>query len=151
MKFLCVSCDEQMKLADTFPPESGSITVVYRCAVCQHEIAMITNPFETEVVGSLGVKIGGKSISGKDSSNNNTSACPFANIANEMKTPKEDASVVEVPDAITWTQEALNRLENIPEFVRPMAKEGIERMAQDKEYPEINHAVLDEAKDFFGM
>ncbi len=140
-----------MKLADTFPPDRGSMTVVYRCETCQHEIAMITNPFETEVVSSLGIKIGGKTISGNDSTSNNASKCPFADIANEMKTPKAEAAAPRDAAAIAWTQEALKRLENIPEFVRPMAKEGIERMALDKQYPEINHKVLDEAKDFFGM
>ncbi len=59
MKFLCVSCDEPMKLAEARPPERGSLTVVYRCPHCSHEIAMLTNPYETQVVGSLGVEIGG--------------------------------------------------------------------------------------------
>ena len=31
MKFLCVSCDEAMKLIDAKPPERGSLTIVYRC------------------------------------------------------------------------------------------------------------------------
>ncbi len=46
MKFLCVSCDEPMKLAEARPPERGSLTVVYRCPRCSHEIAMLTNPYE---------------------------------------------------------------------------------------------------------
>ena len=61
MKFLCVACDEAMKLIEARPPERGSLSVVYRCLKCEHEIAMLTNPFETQVVGSLGVKIGGES------------------------------------------------------------------------------------------
>ena len=112
---------------------------------------MITNPFETEVVSSLGVKIGGKSISGNDSASGNTSKCPFADITNAVKEPEAEASEGHDKATIPWTAEALKRLENIPEFVRPMAKTGIERMALDKQYPEINREVLDEAKDFFGM
>ncbi len=31
MKFLCVSCDEAMKLINVVPPDRGSLTVVSRC------------------------------------------------------------------------------------------------------------------------
>ena len=64
MKFLCVSCDEPMKLIEAKPPERGSLSVVYRCPTCENEIAMLTNPFETQVVGSLGVNIGDGSGAG---------------------------------------------------------------------------------------
>lgn len=151
MKFLCVPCDEPMKLAETRPPDRGAMTVVYRCPNCEHTIAMLTNPFETEVVSSLGVKIGGKTISENDSASENLSKCPFADIVNDMKrTADEDAGTEDSP-AIVWTQEALKRLENIPEFVRPMAVQGIEKMALDMQCSEIDEKVLDEAKVFFGM
>ena len=58
MKFLCVPCDEAMKLVSTNPPDRGSLTVVYGCPKCSYQMAMLTNPYETQVVGSLGVKVG---------------------------------------------------------------------------------------------
>ncbi|HET8946490.1 MAG TPA: PCP reductase family protein [Candidatus Polarisedimenticolia bacterium] len=58
MKFLCVPCDQPMKLADVAPPDRGSLSVRYACPECGYEMAMLTNPFETQMVQSLGVRIG---------------------------------------------------------------------------------------------
>ncbi|MCC6764656.1 MAG: PCP reductase family protein [Deltaproteobacteria bacterium] len=55
------------------------------------------------------------------------------------------------PAAITWTSAALERLQRIPDFVRPRARSGIEKYARDKGLVEIDETVLDHAKDFFGM
>jgi DNA-directed RNA polymerase subunit RPC12/RpoP len=138
MKFLCVSCDEPMKLAEARPPERGSLTVVYRCPHCSHEIAMLTNPYETQVVGSLGVAIGG------DPGEAEASKCPFTSVVRDMGIPLEASS-------FPWTSEALSRLENIPEFARPMAKTGIEKYAVDRGLTQIDAEVLEQAREFFGM
>ena len=58
MKFLCVPCDSPMKLQSVGPPERGSLSVVYSCPECGYEMAMLTNAFETQMVQSLGVRIG---------------------------------------------------------------------------------------------
>ena len=58
MKFLCVPCDTPMKLQNVGPPERGSLSVVYSCPECGYEMAMLTNSYETQVVQSLGVRIG---------------------------------------------------------------------------------------------
>ena len=58
MKFLCVPCDSPMKLQTVAPPQGGSLSVVYSCPECGYEMAMLTNPFETQLVQSLGVRIG---------------------------------------------------------------------------------------------
>ena len=58
MKFLCVPCDSPMKLQAVAPPDRGSLSVVYACPECGYEIAMLTNAYETQVVQSLGVRIG---------------------------------------------------------------------------------------------
>lgn len=58
MKFLCVDCDEQMILEETRGPDDGSMTVVFCCTSCGRKIAMLTNSMETQMVHSLGVKIG---------------------------------------------------------------------------------------------
>jgi hypothetical protein len=52
---------------------------------------------------------------------------------------------------VIWTMPALERLEKIPEFVRPMARAGIERYAKEQGVAQIDESVLDKAKDFFGM
>jgi hypothetical protein len=138
MKFLCVSCDEPMKLILAKPPERGSLTVVYRCPSCAHEIAMLTNPYETQVVGSLGVKVG---PAGTD----DTAKCPFTDVVRDLGSDREGSNV------FPWTPEAASRLGNIPEFARPMAKAGIEKFAKERGLAQVDGRVLDEAKDFFGM
>src|SRR5512134_1395263 len=49
-----------MKLHGTEGPDEGSLTVVFRCPECGFRVAMLTNPFETQMVKSLGVKVGGR-------------------------------------------------------------------------------------------
>ena len=61
MKFLCVPCDSPMKLQTVAPPERGSLSIVYSCPECGYEMAMLTNAYETQVVQSLGVRIGPES------------------------------------------------------------------------------------------
>ncbi len=60
MKFLCVECDEAMRLEGTSGPDRGSMTVIFVCPSCERKTAMLTNTMETQVVRSLGVKIGGR-------------------------------------------------------------------------------------------
>jgi Proto-chlorophyllide reductase 57 kD subunit len=55
------------------------------------------------------------------------------------------------PAPVRWTAAAEARLANIPEFVRPMAKTGIEKFARDRGSLEVDEQILDAAKDFFGM
>ena len=141
MKFLCVSCDEAMKLKKVDPPERGSLTIVYRCPACAQEIAMLTNPYETQMVSSLGVTVGAES--GESAG---ASKCPFTGVVQDMGAGPQD-SRVEFP----WTPDATARLANIPEFARPMAKTGIEKYAKDNGLAQIDAQVLERAREFFGM
>lgn len=138
MKFLCVSCNEAMKLREVSPPDRGSLTVVYRCPSCESEFAMLTNPYETQVVGSLGVKVGADSGEAAGESK-----CPFAGMVQGLGEGREAG--------IQWTAEASTRLEKIPEFARAMARQGIERFAKERGFSRVDAVVLDQAKDFFGM
>jgi hypothetical protein len=52
---------------------------------------------------------------------------------------------------IPWTSGAEARLANIPAFVRPMARTGIERFARERGAAEVDEKVLDAAREFFGM
>ena len=58
MKFLCVSCDEPMKFIKADAPEEGSVSIIFGCSKCNNQIAMLTNPQETQLVRTLGVNIG---------------------------------------------------------------------------------------------
>jgi len=147
MKFLCVPCDSPMKLQSVGPPERGSLSIVYSCPECGYEMAMLTNAYETQAVQALGVRIGPESDS--KASGAADGKCPFA----AMIPGTEGAQTGQVADPIPvrWTAAAEARLANIPEFVRPMARTGIERFAREKGALEVDEQILDEARDFFGM
>ena len=65
-----------MKLQTVGPPERGSLSVVYACPECGYEMAMLTNAYETQVVQSLGVRIGPEAAAGTSSTTR--PACPAA-------------------------------------------------------------------------
>ena len=133
-----------MKLQSVGPPERGSLSVVYACPECGYEMAMLTNAYETQVVQSLGVRIGPQTDAGAAATSGGK--CPFT----EMIPGNEEARSIE-PGTVRWTAAAEARLANIPEFVRPMAKTGIEKFARDKGTLEVDEKILDEAREFFGM
>ncbi len=56
MKFLCIECDEQMSFGERQLPGDGTLAAVFRCPACGREVAMLTNPMETQVVSSLGIE-----------------------------------------------------------------------------------------------
>jgi hypothetical protein len=126
---------------------------------------MLTNPFETQMVRSLGVKVGGQTVppepfehlrsslaggrpdafeGGGGTSETAGPGCPFAAALGESQAPA-------VPSGVAWTGEAEARLERIPSFIRPMARRSIERYAGEKGYASITEAVMDEARTVFGM
>ncbi len=149
MKFLCVACDEVMSRTDVSPIDRGSITLVFKCPRCQNEVAMLTNPFETQVVGSLGVKLGDTaSPAGGEDGDGSTQAskCPFTDVVRSMGLGEE-----QIAKGLPWTEEATARLENMPDFARPMAKAGIEKFARDRGYTQVDGEILSSAREFFGM
>ena len=143
MKFLCVLCDQPMKLVEMAPPDRGALSIVYECPECAHRVAMLTNPLETQVVTSLGVQIG--------PGQGDISKCPFSGMVQEMTGGTAGTAAPADKPGVVWTNAALERLQKIPDFVRPMARTGIEKYALDKGLAEIDERVLDTAKDFFGM
>ena len=145
MKFLCVPCDSPMKLQSVGPPERGSLSVVYSCPECGYEMAMLTNAYETQVVQSLGVRIGPE-IAGGATSAAEPGKCPFTAMIPEGARPSQANEPI-----VRWTAAAEARLANIPAFVRPMAKTGIEQFARERGALEVDEKMLDEARDFFGM
>lgn len=164
MKFLCVPCDEPMKIQETKGPEDGSLTVIFGCPTCRRLVALLTNPIETQIVRSLDVKIGGQQappdpmrfvrstlaamreeVPSASQPTSTGSGCPFTSIAN---------SAFERPTPIyraVWTEEAAQRLNNIPSFARSWAQKGIEEYAQEKGYQKITPEVMDEVRERFGM
>ena len=157
MKFLCVPCDSPMKLQSVGPPERGSLSVVYACPECGYEMAMLTNAYETQDVQSLGVRIGPDRLRAEGASAVQAEAvaeagsnCPFAGMVPAMEGSLDRAGSA-TPMSVRWTAAAEARLANIPEFVRPMARTGIERFARERGALEVDEKMLDAAREFFGM
>jgi hypothetical protein len=152
MKFLCVPCDSPMRLQTVGPPERGSLSVVYACPECGYEIAMLTNAYETQIVQSLGVRLGPET--GAAASSTSGTGCPFSamfpateGVPGGEALPGQSGQ----PDPVRWTAGAEARLANIPAFVRPMARTGIERFARERGSLEVDETILDAAREFFGM
>jgi len=178
MKFLCIACDQAMRLSGTAGPDAGSLTVTFACPACGHRVAMLTNPWETQMVRTLGVKVGGAPAeapapfaavraslahqrdgglvaetahAGSEPLASATTAapaaegpgCPFAAMVGGAST--------DTPAMVAWTVDAAGRLERIPAFIRPMARQAIERFAQERGYATVTDEVMDQARDFMGM
>ncbi len=177
MKFLCVECDEAMKLQRTGGPDNGSMSVLFECPSCGRQVAMLTNAMETQMVRSLGVKIGAgggggsapmetireslvsgsgdregdttRTVSGELSEASDEASggkCPFTGMVNEAFSQDQTSEA-----ELTWTAEALERLERIPSYVRPMVEKGIVEYAKEKGLAEIDADVMTAARGRFGM
>jgi hypothetical protein len=144
-----------MKLQTIAPPEGGSLSVVYACPECGYEMAMLTNPYETQVVQSLGVRIGPEmgAAEGDRGAPASSARCPFPAMMPAMEGASDGAGHVQAGESvpIRWTSGAEARLANIPAFVRPMARTGIERFARERGALEVDEKILDAAREFFGM
>jgi hypothetical protein len=157
MKFLCVPCDSQMRLRATEESEPGSLSVVYECPECGYEMAMLTNQHETDMVRSLGVRIGpaaaaaianpGQPAAMGASGATSSGRCPFSAMLGGTTQPE----ATDAPSGPEWTPGALARLDSIPEMVRPMARAGIEMVARENGQRVIDETVLAEARSRFGM
>lgn len=246
MKFVCLNCETYMNFEKVEKPGEESLGVFFGCPSCGAKFSMITNPGETQMVSSLGVKLGGRTVAAepfemtrgtlKDEAlagegqmgaylnekiqggqavaaaaaspakaPEKASGCPFSAMVAEMgltaggkpgngthagsseftwtSDAKEkldrlpdfvkpmvqgsvetyarkqgfktitlqvmDDSKNDSPNGMTWSREAEQRLENIPDFIRPMARKEIERLAKERGVSTITAQVMDEAKDKF--
>ena len=130
MKFLCLKCEGHLNYEGQEDME-GSLGIIFKCSGCGYRMAMVTNPAETQLVYSMGIRIGSGS----------SEHAPL-----ELTRTTLDEGKM---SGIEWTEEAERRLENIPPFARPMAKTGIEKLAREKGYKKITAEIMDEARERF--
>ena len=140
MRFLCVQCDEAMAFVEAKGPEEGSVTAVFRCPACQRDVAMLINPQETQLVRSLDVQLGGRSVPPE----------PMEAIRGSLRYIREPEEQ-QPTDSISWTPEALTRLERVQDFVRAMVKKGIEDTAKQQGIREITPEVMEALRTQMGM
>ncbi len=145
MKFLCVTCDEQMQTQKDglFNEANRSISLKFKCNKCGYMIAMLTNRFETEFVSKLGVEMGGQSEVG---------AAPMGMVGSTLAQGKEELKQSEpAQNEVEWTQGAKDRMAKVPFFVRGMAKKTVIGFAKERGVKVIDEELMDEVREKVGM
>ncbi len=170
MKFVCRKCETFMLFQKIENPAQESLGVTFACPTCGSRVSMVTNPGETQLVTALGVKLGGRTETARpmeltretlkesagiapaavqtaaDGSQASGASCPFTEmIAQARQAQAEPAQA----SGMEWTPEAAQRLANIPDFIRPMAKKEIERLARERGMTTVTTAMMDESKKQF--
>lgn len=143
MKFLCLRCDQVMAFAERQLPGDGTLAAVFSCPDCGHEMALLTNPMETQLVSSLGVRIGGRTVPEQ----------PLELTRNTLAEPRADVFIESNTDAgpVGWDDEASERLARVPSFVRGMVKRIYADYARDHRITLITTAVMDQARTDLGL
>jgi len=164
MKFLCIDCDEVMAFAERQLPGDGTLAAVFVCGKCDREMAMLTNPMETQFVSSMGIKIGGRDVpaqpmEGVRSSLDGGRDDAFAEAGEERsgaggvgtETGRPQAYGPESPAPVEWSGEAVDRLQNVPKFVRGMVKRIYTDWARENQVRTITPEVMDRARSDLGL
>ena len=165
MKFLCLECDEVMAFAERQLPGDGTMAAVFACGKCSREMAMLTNPMETQFVSSMGVKVGGREVptqpmEGVRSSLEGGREGAFVEAGDEGtgaaaagegeagsgRTPPRPG-----PPPVEWSAEAVDRLQNVPRFVRGMVKRIYTDWARENQVRTITPEVMDRARSDLGL
>src|SRR5258707_15449421 len=142
MKFLCVDCDKQMAFEERQLPGDGTLAATFKCPTCGRVVAMLTNPMETQLVSSLGVEIGGRTVPEQ----------PFETVRKMVSTGRDDAfAEARSNGAPSWSAEAQERLSRVPNFVRGMVKRIYADYAKERGIAEITPAVMDTARAELGL
>jgi hypothetical protein len=107
-------------------------------------MAMLTNPMETQLVSGLGVKVGGRTVPAQPMELTRAS---MAGHAGEVFLDVESAA----PLRVAWSADAIERLGNVPSFVRGMVKRIYTDWARENGIAEITPSVMDRARAELGL
>lgn len=132
MKFLCRGCQRPLAHAATSGPQRGSLSVTFRCPACGWEVAMLTNPAETQLLSALGIRIGGQTVA----------AQPLETVQEHLPAAAGEP---------LWTAEAEERLSQAPPFVRGTIRRSYNQYARYEGVQVITPEVMDRARRALGM
>ena len=192
MKFVCLNCETYMNFEKVEKPAEGSLGVFFSCPSCEAKFSMVTNPGETQMVSSLGVTLGGRTVEaepfemtrgtltqesqagrpdqmaaylnqqiqgGRPASpapaasttasagggeGQKSGGCPFSAVVAQMGLTS-GAQTAPAAD-VTWTADAKEKLDRLPSFVRPMVQSSVEAYARKQGYAKITLQVMDDSK-----
>lgn len=148
MKFLCIDCDTRMEFEQRAQPGDGTFAAAFACPACGRRVAMLANPMETQLVESLGVHIGGRTLG----------AQPME--LTRSRVVGRDDAFDDAPHAAPagrtarrplWTPESRERLQRVPGFVRPMVRKIYTDWAAERGLSEITPQVMDAARADLGL
>jgi len=197
MKFVCLNCETYMSFEKVEKPAEGSLGVFFGCPSCGAKFSMVTNPGETQMVSSLGVQLGGRTVAAepfemtrgtlkeealagkgqmaaylnekiqagqpagasaaataaapgaeKKEGEKAGGGCPFSAVVAQMGlTASGSQTGSAIKSEFTWTPDAKERLERLPSFVMPMVQSSIEAYARKHGYTTITLQVMDDSKN----
>lgn len=200
MKFVCLNCETYMTFQKVEKPAEGSLGVFFSCPTCTAKFSMVTNPGETQMVSSLGVQLGGRTVAaqpfemtrgtlkdeaqagsgqmaaylnekiqagqpasahasaGKPASASAAAGnpaeasakagggCPFSAVVAQMGLTASDMKAG-AASSFTWSPDAKEKLEKLPAFVQPMVRSSVEAYARKHNYTTITLQVMDDSKN----
>ena len=181
MKFLCLPCDQVMAFAERQVPGDGTFAAVFACPGCGREMAMLANPMETQLVSSLGVKVGGRTLpeqpmeltrgglsggradafadeedaggvaAGASSPTDGAGASSPTDGAGASAGPGGTGAPVAGAPRVVWSEDAQERLTRVPSFVRGMVKRIYADWAREHGVATITPEVMDRARTELGL
>jgi hypothetical protein len=106
---------------------------------------MLANPMETQLVSTLGVEIGGRTLDEQP-----------LEFTRKAVVGRDDAFVDDAPaepraPRPRWSHDAEDRLAKVPSFVRGMVKKIYSDYARERAIAEITPAVMDRAREELGL
>ena len=192
MKFVCLNCETYMNFEKVEKPGEDTLGVFFGCPSCNAKFSMVTNPGETQMVSSLGVKLGGRTVAaepfemtrgtlkdeataapsqmavqlnekiqgGQPAVATATAAsaakpgeksgggCPFSAMVAEMGLTSggKPGDVGPVISEFAWSADAKEKLDRLPSFVKPMVQSSVEAFARKQGYKTITLQVMDDSK-----
>lgn len=148
MKYLCEKCKTFMLFIGKQEDEAGSMRIVFECPQCKNQIAMLTNPHETQLVHNLGVTLGGPK---EPNTPLELLRSTLVNCQEPIALKKAKINTKKQTNGINWTEEAEARIKNVPPILFKMVKKIVERYACENNYPVITPEVVEKAKKSCGM
>ena len=193
MKFVCLNCETYMNFEKVEKPGEGTLGVFFGCPSCNAKFSMVTNPGETQMVSSLGVKLGGRTVEAepfemtrgtlKDEAvagagqmaaylnekiqggqpavaaataapaakpgEKSGGGCPFSAMVADMGLTSggKPGDAGAVTSDFTWSADAKEKLDRLPSFVKPMVQSSVEAFARKQGYKTITLQVMDDSKN----
>jgi hypothetical protein len=140
-----------MEFAERQIPGDGTLAAVFSCPSCEREMAMLTNPYETQLVSGLGVKIGGRTVPEQPMELTRTALEGGRPDAFEEAEASGGPATETGGRSPAWSPAALERLERVPSFVRGMVKRIYADWARERGIPELTPEIMDRARTDLGL